>query len=103
MQHYLTCLFHLVNSLGFLVWGWVLLWGFLWVFLKEHALSTNKSSRELGTSLVAHMDLLSKKSEMEQVCLLSNPVLFANVQELAQEKMLFWWFLLLAVMQESVK
>lgn len=44
----------------------------------------------VGTSLVAHMVLVSKKSEMEQVCLLSNLVLFAKVQELAQEKMLFW-------------
>lgn len=43
----------------------------------------------MGTSSVAHMVLVSKKSEMEQVCLLSNPILFANVQKLAQEKMLF--------------
>lgn len=46
---------------------------------------------------------VSQNSEMEQVCLLSNPVLFANVQELAREKFSFGWFVWLAVRQEPVK
>lgn len=59
-------------------------------FFKGTRIIHKQKLQGVGTSSVAHMDLLSKKSEMEQVCLLSNPVLFANVQELAQEKMLFW-------------
>lgn len=63
----------------------------VWSFFFKATCNTHKQKLQgVRTSSVAHVVLVWKKSEMRQVCLLSNLVPFANVWGVAQEQMRFW-------------